>query len=1180
MVQRRHGRRSALAFVFYASAFGWCFVEQCKSGPCPLLRSWSGPVRAALGERRGGGSSFWAAVQNAASNNKTDAETYITEAKKRAGQHMSSSQLVDRDAAVHALIQSIEETGLLTVVLGARMWAKLANETVKEMATSKEFSAYAGPVSGIVSAAVSVMNGMGPASAVIGNLVQETVSIASKRNQVKSAIDAFLQMVNDATKRSAIVVDEANLALPGLTNGKDVEEMTEARSALAAITAWTKQDKQTSVVLISSEFAYPFRLQATGLDLRDIGRVIVIDEVPEPEMLKMLQKDWGMDEGLAKLFYEYFGGDIYTTKQALDMLIDKKDTFDPFAVVKCPGLPSCAKDPSARAHLENLAKHGFSLVEDVEADEGARMIAEKNIAHELANIPLPTPGVPSQPSATSAVWVCQLSKDGAPMVAKPKVGNKLEQTGNAFQVRGELANVDDLKEAIKKKAELSIVSFIMDIYSQKDGQWMKEDEDAQVNRGSSKFKLMSVLADRLLWLHDSISVRWRNLSESTGRLPKLFSFTSLLGSYTILEIGGPVHQGSLQHAEGVLAEAALDEFQQELPHWWQRLGDYFLRPVALLLPKRLRSSPWSFPFFRATEKLLRGNGLVKSEGGHSFRNLRAWLEEVCRVLGLSQTRKSSSRCPQLWIDEAWPPSRLTPRSKRSAPIWILPATEQNALVVQMSLLKEYRPQEIKALMGFEVGQLVLRRLPGVIPQELREPLTYGIFAARAYDALCRVTEPNQALAGAPPWIRRMLTGRARSWKRPYSHTGTTAEFEALGVILRRLVPGPLLPPIFAGLAVNSNEIAEALEHRKPPKWQLRGSPAPQPLRDLAGNALVLALIRLFSGSRGRSYVLTLDRAAALAAGDATAAASALLRVHRLLPPQQTDLRRTLGSVADMAHERIWAYRQEALFQNPREPPPAVRVAELLSWSQTDQAKRLIALAEMRRKHIETSSWKTWAPGRPWPWGSFSSAFWKPWMGYWALSILWLPFALTSIDAVRWASWVTLCLTVFGLLLPLLQFIGAPTLPFMSISTLWTSLLLYSLIAGSIWWNHLLGGARRWAVLSGQLAAQLVDQADAATGIAFLTRDWAEMARRSLAALDQELCGSWRTSLHELASKLADLRQELEDSTPLSNGNGVQKTLKDGDHSDEAEDDQGGHRQLALWLSLVEILRLLNTGIHT
>ncbi|CAJ1331134.1 unnamed protein product [Effrenium voratum] len=44
-------------------------------------------------------------------------------------------------------------------------------------------------------------------------------------------------------------------------------------------------------------------------------------------MLKMLQKDWDMDKSSPKLFYEYFGGDIYTTKQALDTLIDKKETM-------------------------------------------------------------------------------------------------------------------------------------------------------------------------------------------------------------------------------------------------------------------------------------------------------------------------------------------------------------------------------------------------------------------------------------------------------------------------------------------------------------------------------------------------------------------------------------------------------------------------------------------------------------------------------------------------------------------------------------------------------------------------------------------------------------------------------------------------------------------------------------
>ena len=54
------------------------------------------------------------------------------------------------------------------------------------------------------------------------------------------------------------------------------------------------------------------------------------------------------------------------------------------------------------------------------------------------------------------------------------------------------------------------------------------------------------------------------------------------------------------------------------------------------------------------------------------------VQEVCRVLGLDSSR---SRCPQLWIDPSWPPNRLTPRSKRSAPVWIfpMPAAERDAL---------------------------------------------------------------------------------------------------------------------------------------------------------------------------------------------------------------------------------------------------------------------------------------------------------------------------------------------------------------------------------------------------------------------------------------------------------------------------------------------------------------------
>ena len=152
-----------------------------------------------------------------------------------------------------------------------------------------------------------------------------------------------------------------------------------AGSALPALTKWTKETSQASVILVSSEFGYPFRLAASGLALSTIGKIIIIGEVPESDMLKMLKDDWGMDTDLAEMFYNYFGGDIYTTKQALESLMEKKDNFDPFAVVRCPGLPSCVEDAAARAHLENIAKQGFSLVKNVETDEGAKMIAQKNV---------------------------------------------------------------------------------------------------------------------------------------------------------------------------------------------------------------------------------------------------------------------------------------------------------------------------------------------------------------------------------------------------------------------------------------------------------------------------------------------------------------------------------------------------------------------------------------------------------------------------------------------------------------------------------------------------------------------------------------------------------------------------------------------------------------------------------
>ena len=448
--------RGALACVLWASVIV-CFVTTGTTRHPPrsvILRGL--PLRVDVGEGKG----FWAAVQKAASRSKTDVQTHMESIAALAYSHMNSSKIVDRDDAIQALVLSMETTGLFTLVLGGKNLGKtflkktavqrcgsnvmvlsedmrshpgenllevllqVANSTLENMTTEEEFKPFIPELS-------AILKNLGPAAVPIANYVRDAFAllVAEKRRRVRFALDEFLRIVGGTSKKPAIVVDEANLALPGLTNGQDGGERREAKSALAAMTQWTKQDKLSSVVLISSEFGYPFRLQAAGLDLRDVGNIIVIGEVPESDMIKMLQDDWGMDADLAEMFYNYFGGDIYTTKQALESLIRKKDTFDPFAVVRCPGLPSCVENAAARAHLENIAKQGFSLVKNVKTDEGARMIAEENvggvidkdaitfglppiftgtdrkwavipssyhmkllIAHELQNIPLPTSG--------------------------------------------------------------------------------------------------------------------------------------------------------------------------------------------------------------------------------------------------------------------------------------------------------------------------------------------------------------------------------------------------------------------------------------------------------------------------------------------------------------------------------------------------------------------------------------------------------------------------------------------------------------------------------------------------------------------------------------------------------------------------------------------------------------------
>ena len=418
--------RGALACVLWASVVGCFLTTGTAKSPPRSVKLRGLPPGVDSGETK----SFWVAVQQAATRNKTVAETYLESIVALADSHVKSSKVVDRDAAIRAVIQSMEKTGLLTVVLGGKNLGKtfLKDEAIKRCRESeknievisvdmRDADMLGKPLMAaldlqrqkslkwatramellraVIAHTVTTFAGetfRGP-----GDAAKGVLDVVVQAKQIK--IENFINKTTRSGRIPILLVDEANLALPGL--GEDAN--TVAKSALQAITKWTKQTKQASVMLISSEFGYPFRLQTAWLDFRDIGKVIVIGEVPESDMLKMLKDDWGMDEDLADMFYNYFAGDIHTTKQALESLLEKKDNFDPYAVMIVPGLISLCEDPEARAHLENIARRGFSLVKNVETDTGARMIAEKNVGGVI-NKEAITFGLPKIFTDTDRKW--------------------------------------------------------------------------------------------------------------------------------------------------------------------------------------------------------------------------------------------------------------------------------------------------------------------------------------------------------------------------------------------------------------------------------------------------------------------------------------------------------------------------------------------------------------------------------------------------------------------------------------------------------------------------------------------------------------------------------------------------------------------------------------------------------
>ncbi|CAJ1345093.1 unnamed protein product [Effrenium voratum] len=200
---------------------------------------------------------------------------------------------------------------------------------------------------------------------------------------------AFVSAAVEMAKIPTMIIDEANMAFPNANgNGDSKSKRDAALRALATFVAMTKESCQACVILTASDFAFPYALETLGFNKYDALKTIVIPEVERDPMLALLT-EWGLPWDVAEEFYMIFGGNILLCQQAIDKLLQQfelgaEDSFDPFSVRGTEGLAGLAKDPLTREHLENLARQGWSPIEEGKADgetesqKGARIIAKKN----------------------------------------------------------------------------------------------------------------------------------------------------------------------------------------------------------------------------------------------------------------------------------------------------------------------------------------------------------------------------------------------------------------------------------------------------------------------------------------------------------------------------------------------------------------------------------------------------------------------------------------------------------------------------------------------------------------------------------------------------------------------------------------------------------------------------------
>ena len=152
-------------------------------------------------------------------------------------------------------------------------------------------------------------------SKIIPDILIKIIEVVTKSpEKALDSLEAVLELMSILqTPIEGIIFDEANKYFTA-----------DSLPLLDCLTSLTKQDRSLSVIMVTSDYGFPFALNKIGYNRNHISMSLVLSDVSPSDTLRLLST-WGVRPSLAYLLVDIYGGHILQICRALEDLHRNKE---------------------------------------------------------------------------------------------------------------------------------------------------------------------------------------------------------------------------------------------------------------------------------------------------------------------------------------------------------------------------------------------------------------------------------------------------------------------------------------------------------------------------------------------------------------------------------------------------------------------------------------------------------------------------------------------------------------------------------------------------------------------------------------------------------------------------------------------------------------------------------------